>query len=241
MFSSIDIQKELIKTREKHEKVFQRLSGEVQAALNRGKRADEYIMSRLRSAPKPGKSDINPNLLDKSRVFSIDDIKTICIHYRLRFLDSKYFKTEELPYDAVIAIKKLEKHLGNEVKHLKIAGPANFFKLEDSNKDPLLFARIDESNYYLIHKWGKDLKWYNKILAYPLRSILSLLLSMVLTGLPLVFFVPHIFFRTHAQVEYYQMLYFSAFIIYTFFVMVFVGFTFYKKFSMVCWNSPYFN
>jgi hypothetical protein len=161
MFTPVDIQEELIRTRQKHERIFRRLTEEVQEALKQGKQADEYIVNRLRSTPKPGKTNINPDLLEKSRIFSIDDIKTICIQYRLRFLDSKYFKMEELPYDAVTAVKKLEKHLGEEVNHLKIMGAAKFFKLQDRNKDPLLFARIDESNYYLIHKWGKDLKWYN--------------------------------------------------------------------------------
>ena len=241
MFSPVDIQDELIRVRQKHEKVFRQLANEVDMALKQGKQADEYIVSRLRSAPKPGKANINPELLEKSRIFSIDDIKTICIQYRLRFLDSKYFNIEELPYDAVIAVKKLEKHLGEEVNHLKIMAAAKFFKLEDSNKDPLLFARIDETNYYLIHKWGKDLAWYNKILAYPLRSIVSLLASMIVIGLPTVFFTPFIFFHTQKEVEYYQMLYLAALVVYMIFVMVFGGFTFYKKFSKVCWNTPYFN
>jgi hypothetical protein len=241
MFSPVDIQEELIKARQKHEKVFRMLSAQVEEALKQGKQADEYIVSRLQSTPKPGKSNINPELLEKSRIFSIDDIKTICVNYRLRFLDSKYFKIEELPYDAVIAVKKLEKHLGEEVGALKIMGAAKFFKLEDSNKDPLLFARIDDNNYYLIHKWGKDLAWYNKIIAYPFKDIFSLLASMIIVGLPLVIFVPLIIFHTAKEVQYYQMLYFAAFVVYTIFVMVFGGFTFYKQFSKVCWRSPYFN
>jgi len=241
MFTSVDIQNELIKARQKHAEVQGALMNEVQSALKQGKQADEYILSRLRTAPKPGKSNINPELLEKNRIFSVDDIKSICIDYRLRFLDSKYFKMEELPYDAVIAVKNLEKHLGEEVKHLKIMGAAKFFKLEDRNKDPLLFARIDETNYYLIHKWGKDFAWYNKILVYPFRSILALLMSMLIVGLPIVFLTPLLFFHTAKDIQYYQMLYLAAFTVYTFFVMVFGGFTFYKKFSKICWNSPYFN
>jgi hypothetical protein len=241
MFSPVDIQEELIKARQKHEEVQSSLLREVDTALKQGRQADEYVLSRLHSSPKPGKSNINPELLEKNRIFSVDDIKTICVNYRLRFLDSKYFKMDELPYDALVAVKNLEKHLGEEVKHLKIMGAAKFFKLEDSNKDPLLFARIDESNYYLIHKWGKDLAWYNKILSFPFRSILSLLVSMIVVGLPIVFLVPLILFHTAKEVQYYQMLYLAAFTVYTFFVMVFGGFTFYKKFSKVCWNSPYFN
>ncbi len=241
MFSRIDIQEELIKARQKHAQVQGVLMREVNDALKQGKQADEYILSRLRSAPKPGKSNINPELLEKDRIFSVDDIKTICVHYRLRFLDSKYFKMDELPYDAVIAVKNLEKHLGEDVSHLKIMGAAKFFKLEDRNNDPLLFARIDETNYYLIHKWGNDMEWYNKILAFPFRSILSLLISMAVIGLPVVFLLPLFIFHTAKEIQYYQMLYLAAFVVYAFFIMVFGGFTFYKKFSKICWNSPYFN
>ncbi len=241
MFSPVDIQEELIKARQKHEQVQLSLMREVNAAIKEGKQADEYILSRLRTAPKPGKSNINPELLDKNRIFSVDDIKTICVNFRLRFLDTKYFKIEELPYDAVIAVKNLEKHLGEDVKHMKIMAAAKFFKLEDSNKDPMLFARIDDTNYYLIHKWGKDLAWYNKLLAYPLRSIVSLLVTMTVIGLPLVIITPLLLFHTAKEVKYYQMLYLAAFLVYSFFIMVFGGFTFYKRFSKICWNSPYFN
>jgi hypothetical protein len=241
MFSPVDIQEQLIKTRQKHERIFHRLDEEIKAALKQGKQADEYIVNRWRTAPRPGKANINPDLLEKSRIFSIDDIKAICIEYRLRFLDSKFFKMEELPYEAVLAVKNLEKHLGEEVHHLKIMGAPKFFKLEDRNKDPLLFARIDETNYYLIHKWGNDMAWYNKIIAFPFRSIMSLLISMMAVGLPIVFFLPLILFHTARDIQYYQMLYMAALVVYTVFVMVFGGFTFYKKFSRICWNSPYFN
>jgi hypothetical protein len=241
MFSPVDIQDELIKTRHRHEEVHGALMREVQSALKQGKHADEYVLSRLRNAPKPGKSNINSELLEKDRIFSIDDIKTVCIDYRLRFLDTQYFKMEELPYDAILALKKLEKHLGEDVRHLKIMGAAKFFKLEDRNKDPLLFASIDETNYYLIHKWGKDFSWYNKILAYPFRSVVSLLLTMIIIGLPAVFLIPLLVFHTSKEVQYYQMLFLAAFVVYAIFVTVFGGFTFYKKFSKICWNSPYFN
>jgi len=63
MFSPVDIQEELIRTRDKHDRIFRKLSEEVSSALKQGKQADEYIVSRLRSAPKPGKANINPELL----------------------------------------------------------------------------------------------------------------------------------------------------------------------------------
>ncbi len=241
MFTPVDIQKELIKTKQKHEEAHNLLLKQVNAALKKGQQVDEYIMKKLRSAPKPGRWDVDPELLDKNKIFSIDDIREVCIAYRLRFLDTRYYKMEELPYDAVIAIKELEQKTGSEIKATKIAAPAGFFRLEDSNKDPMLFARIDNTNYYLIHKWGKDIAWYKKILVFPLRSVTTLFMTMVGFGLPLALFLPYLFWHTPDDVIYYQRLMLSVVVIYTLFTMVFGGFTFYKKFSKVCWNSPYFN
>jgi hypothetical protein len=241
MFSNIDIQDELVKTRQKHAQLVYSLKQQVDAALKKGVEVDDFILKRLKTAPKPGKWNINPELLDKNKLFSVDDIKDVCIEYRLRFLDSKYFKMEELPYDAVIAIKNLEKELGKEITHMKIVASAKYFKLEDVHKDPLLFAEVDENNYYLIHKWGNDFSWYKKWLSFPFRSVWSLLLTLIVIGLPLSFIIPAIVFHNPEDVSYYQMLYLAAFTVYTLFTMVFGGFTFYKKFSKVCWNTPYFN
>ena len=45
--------------------------------------------------------------LPKTRIYHIDHIKKVCIDYRLRFLDIKYFKNI-LPIEALNIIKKLE-------------------------------------------------------------------------------------------------------------------------------------
>jgi|SRR6185437_54385 len=241
MFTPVNIQEELIRTKQKHEEAHRSLLRQVEAITKKGQQVDDYIMKKLRSGPKPGKWDVNPALLDKNKIFSLDDIKAVCIAYRLRFLDTKYFKMEELPYDAVIAIKELEQKVGTEIKATRIAAPSSFFKLEDRNKDPMLFARIDDTNFYLIHKWGQDIAWYKKLLVYPLRSITTLFISMLVIGFPIAVFLPYLLWNTEKDIQYYQQLLLSALVIYTLFTLVFGGFTFYKKFSRVCWNSPYFN
>ena len=230
-----------MKSRHKHAEAQQSLMRQVDAAMKKGVEVDEFILKRLKTSPKPGKWDINSDLLDKNRIFSLDDIKTVCINYRLRFLDSKYFKQEELPYDAIAATKTLEKELGHEVKHFKIVANEKFFKLEDANKDPMLFAQINETNFYLIHKWGTDFKWYKKWLSFPMRSIPSLLITVIVVGLTLSIVLPYIFGKTEADVAYYQTMGLAFVTIYSLFTGVFGGITFYKRFSRVCWNSPYFN
>ena len=88
---------------------------------------------------------------------------------------------------------------------------------------------------------GSDFSWYKKWLSYPMRSVWSLLVTLIVIGLPFSIIAPALIFRTSEKIVYYQQLYLAAFVIYTAFTMVFGGFTFYKKFSRVCWNSPYFN
>ena len=241
MFESVDIHNELVKAKVKHQEVQRSLLRQAEESIKKGQKVDEYIMKRLQAAPKPGKWDVNLDKLDKYKIFSTDDIKAVCITFRLRFLDTKYLHMEELPYDAIVAIKELEKLAGAEIKHTKIAAPSKFFKLEDSNKDPMLFAQIDDNNYYLIHKWGNDLAWYKKILAYPLRSVTTLFITMIGVGIPMALFVPYIFWHTQEDITYYQRFFLAAAVVYAFFMLVFGGFTFYKRFSKVSWNSPYFN
>lgn len=38
-----------------------------------------------------------------------------------------------------------------------IAAPSESFELQDRPVDPLLFCRLDDNNFYLVHKWGNDL------------------------------------------------------------------------------------
>lgn len=130
MFSSVNIHNELAKAKKKHQEGQRSLLQQADEMLKQGKQVDAYILKRLQAAPKPGKWEINVDKLDKNRIFSLDDIKSVCITFRLRFLDTKYYKMEELPYDALVAIKELEKQVGAEVKNTRIAAPSKFFKLE---------------------------------------------------------------------------------------------------------------
>jgi hypothetical protein len=241
MFSLVNIQDELLKTRRKHAQVQHSLIQQVEEAKKKGIAIDEFLLKRLHNAPKPGKWQVNSELLDKKKIFSVDDIKSICIQYRLRFLDSKYFKIEGLPTEEVKAIKNLEKELGKEIRSVKMLASLNSFRQENINNTMLLFAEMDENNFYLVHKLGNGFSRYKKIISFPFRSILSLLITCIIIGLPVAFIVPAFIFNTPEKVQYYQMLYLAGFTVSVVFIMVFGGFTFYKKFSRICWNRPYFN
>ncbi len=82
----------------------------------------------------------NFDLLESENIYHIEHIKQICIDYRLRFLDSKYFKGD-IPPEAISKIKQLEKQHNSELTGFKIVAPSKLFKLKDKD-DPLLFVPL---------------------------------------------------------------------------------------------------
>src|SRR5699024_4912956 len=126
------------------------------------------------------------DLLEPDRIFHADQIKRICTVYRLRFLDSSYFK-DELPYEAIGKTKHLQKTHETTLSGFKILAPASSFRLRNAD-DPLLFAPMGYGYYYLIHKWGNDLSAWRKIVMWPLRNldcmvVLLFVLSIALTAI----------------------------------------------------------
>ncbi|MFN4299480.1 MAG: hypothetical protein ACK4EX_07090 [Thermaurantimonas sp.] len=96
----------------------------------------------------------------------------------MRFLDASRF-ANEIPEDAFEEIRKIQ---GIEQKNLdgfKIVAPASMFHLIQKDKDPMLFLDMGNGAYYLIHKWGKDLKVWRKWLVYPMRSFETFLATLI--------------------------------------------------------------
>ena len=116
--------------------------------------------------------------LEQDRIFHIDNIKKTCIDFRLRFLDSRYFKNK-IPQAAFDEINRLNTLHDTRLGNFKIMAPSKLFNLEDTD-DPLLFAPIGNGYYYLIHKWGKDLHPFRKLMMWPFKSIANLFVLILL-------------------------------------------------------------
>ena len=122
---------------------------------------------------------------DKTRVFSTEEIKSLCITYGLRFLPISKFKGEidqELPakvnefeeiYNKII--------FGDDTNHrydernfthnkFMVCAPASSFNLSERDRDPLLFYPIGNGDYFLVHKWGGDISAWNAIKSWRHRS-----------------------------------------------------------------------
>lgn len=216
----------------------QKILDEVFQILEKDRQSTERIQLSLSG----GKSNIinhfDFDLLDTHKIYHLAQIKQICIDYRLRFLDSKYFKGE-IPNEAVAKIKKLEKEHGIEIKGYKIIAPSKLFKLADKD-DPLLLVPIGNNYFYLIHKWGNDLHPFRKALMWPFKSILNLTTLILIASYLVTLLVPNgLFSKSSSSAEFWIIYFFMFKSIAA--VVIFYGFALGKNFNPAIWNSKYFN
>ena len=178
------------------------------------------------------------DLLETDRIYHINEIRNICIDYRLRFLESKYFKGQ-IPQEAISKIKSLEKEHEIEVKGYKIIAPSKLFKLEDKD-DPLLFAPIGNEYFYLIHQWGNDLHPLRKLLMWPFKNIINLTFLVVAISFLATLMIPSgLFSKSDSVLEFWILFFFMFKCIAS--VVIFYGFALGKNFNPAIWNSKYFN
>lgn len=243
MFQPVDIRQELQKARTKRKVNEDKLLKEAEALLREGKYVDEELRQRLSSSDH-SKIAVDLEGLDEKDIYSLDDISRICIRYRLRFLDTKYFKPE-FPYDALIKIKALERANETKIEKFKIVAPGEAFSLEDANKDPLLFAELGDGSYYLLHKWGTDLSWYRRILTWPLQDLSTFFITLVAVCAVLAFSLPNDMIvrseKLYDNIFEFRMLFMTQCVIGLFFFIVFIGMAFHKSFSSMDWDSKCFN
>ena len=198
----------------------------------------ERIEENITTSIGTPNNNFNINLLHNSRIYHINDIKKICIDYRLRFLDAKYFKGE-IPAEALSKIKTLEKEHDLKLKGFKIIAPSKLFKLEDKD-DPLLFAPIGNGYHYLIHQWGNDLHPLRKMLMWPFKGMVNLaILVLILSFLATLLIPDGLFSKSNSTTEFLIINFFMFKCIAS--VVIFYGFALGKNFNPAIWNSKYFN
>ena len=198
----------------------------------------ERIAENITMSNGAPNNSFNFDLLERSRIYHINDIKKICIDYRLRFLDSKYFKGD-IPVEALSKIKALEKEHDLKIKGFKIIAPSKLFKLEDKD-DPLLFAPIGNGYHYLIHQWGNDLHPLRKIIMWPFKGMVNLTILVLLLSFLVTLLIPDgLFSKSNSTTEFWISNFFMFKCIAS--VVIFYGFALGKNFNPAIWNSKYFN
>lgn len=211
---------------------------QVEAIFSREDQKNSRILNTLENGTPIEKNDFIFDQLDSNNIYHIDQIKKICIDYRLRFLASKYFKGK-LPQEALSKIKDLEKTHDLELKGFKIIAPSKLFKLENAD-DPLLFAPMGNNYYYLIHKWGEDLHPFRKFMMWFFKSFENLIVLTFLVSVLLTFMIPQGLFSKENTSSEYVMIFFFMFKSVAA-VVLFYGFALGKNFNTAIWNSKYFN
>jgi hypothetical protein len=201
---------------------------------------DQVIIDSLQKENEPNILSLLE--LNAAEVYSLAEIEKICIRHRLRFLPSKHFNAR-FPYEAIEQIKLLENKYHCTLSDFHIMAPASLFKLEDPEKDPVLFARINESQFLFIHKWGRDMSPLRRLIVYPLRNLESYVTFLISFVFMLSMLVPENWLmRTDAmkdQIVQLRILFFFHYMILLGGMSIFFGFSFYKNFSESVWKSKY--
>jgi hypothetical protein len=185
-----------------------------------------------------GINNFNLDLLESNRIFHLADIEKLCIDYRLRFLDSNYFKGE-IPYETLIKIKALEKEQEISLKGFKIAAPSKLFKLKNAD-DPLMFAPMGNDYFYLIHKWGNDLHPLRKIMMWPFKHLENFTGVLLVLSFLIALLIPDGLFSPQQTTTQFFMIFFFAFK-WVAGLSIFYGFKKGKNFSSAIWRSKYYN
>ena len=202
-----------------------------------------YKLDKLRTKTSVNKIALTKNnfkidKIDANRIYHIDQIKKICIDYRLRFLDANLFKGQ-FPIEAVEEIKVIEKTHQTELTSLKMMAPSKLFKLENAD-DPLLFAPMGNGYYFLIHQWGNDLHPLRKFLVWPFKNLITMCIAILAGSFLLSFFVPLSVFTSNPTTSDFFLIYFFMFKSVAA-IVIYYTFARGKNVSQAIWNSKYYN
>ncbi len=232
-----NLQSQLIKIRDR--KVTEKhLLNEINNIFTRIQKEDEAVLKEIHHGNRADDNGFDPDLLETSRIFHLDHIYRLCVDYRLRFLDSVLFKAD-VPYEALIEIKDLEKAHGTSLRGFKIVAPSKAFKLRNAD-DPLLFAPIGNGYYYLIHKWVNDLNPFRKLLMWPFKTLENFIFLLLISSFLTALLIPEgMFSREQTSTEFFMLFFF----VFKWFagLSIFYGFKMGKNFSTEIWNSKYYN
>ena len=241
MFDSINLENELFKIREYNPQE------ELDSVLEAFKdlfRADWETERRISQTLQNGSLNqtiLQTDKLNPNQIFELNDIRKLCLKYRLRFLPTRYFNSP-FPTEAIDAVKRLEKELSSEISNFMIVAPSKLFKLEDANSDPLLFVPLSDTKFYLVHKWGNDLSWHRRLLAWPLKSFPNLAATISLFSIVVTTLLPGFILSASTRFFSFGRMFFLIWCLLTLSALVsYLWFTLNQKFSEDAWNCKHFN
>ena len=183
--------------------------------------------------------EYNLSKIDSNKLFHVNQIKKICIDYRLRFLELNLFKGK-VPKKAYQNLEKFKADHPNLKFDLKIMAPSKLFELENYD-DPLLFASLGNGYYYLIHKWGNDLSFFRKISVWPFKNLVNILTFISIISLVITALVPGNIFYYDGKPGTQFFITFLFILKSVIAIFIYYGFSLGKNFNEFIWNRKYFN
>jgi len=183
--------------------------------------------------------DYNPDKIDSNRLFHVDQIRKICIDYRLRFLDFNFFKGG-VPDEAYTKLKEFELNHPDLDLNIKMMAPTKLFQLENYD-DPLMFVSLGNNYYYLIHKWGNDMSYFRKMFMWPFKNIYNILVYLAIISLFFTTFVPDgiFFYKNNPEIQFFVVFLFMFKSLAA--IFIYFGFAMGKNFNENIWNSKFYN
>ena len=183
--------------------------------------------------------DYNPDKIDSNRLFHVDQIRKICIDYRLRFLDFNFFKGG-VPDEAYTKLKEFELNHPDLDLNIKMMAPTKLFQLENYD-DPLMFVSLGNNYYYLIHKWGNDMSYFRKMFMWPFKNIYNILVYIAIISLFFTTFVPDgiFFYKNNPEIQFFVVFLFMFKSLAA--IFIYFGSAMGKNFNENIWNSKFYN
>ena len=183
--------------------------------------------------------DYNPDKIDSNRLFHVDQIRKICIDYRLRFLDFNFFKGG-VPDEAYTKLKEFELNHPDLDLNIKMMAPTKLFQLENYD-DPIMFVSLGNNYYYMIHKWGNDMSYFRKLFMWPFKNIYNILIYIAIISLLFTSFVPDgiFFYKNNPEIQFFVVFLFMFKSLAA--IFIYFGFAMGKNFNENIWNSKFYN
>jgi hypothetical protein len=215
----------------------------MEISLPRTNLQNELLKAKKRSSTSKNQQFFNleydVSKLNGDNLFHVDQIKKICIDYRLRFLDVKLFKGK-IPSEAFMKLDRFKNNHPDLNFELRIMAPSKLFELENYD-DPLLFASLGDGYYYLIHKWGNDLSFFRKLSVWPFKNLVNILIFISIISLLITAMVPGniFYYENNPGAEFFITFLFILKSVIA--IFIYYGFSLGKNFNEFIWNKKYFN
>jgi len=238
MFGKIDIDTQLRKIRKEQRKEEDQLLAKAQQILRDDLFSEEKVLKNLKQYNQLI-DVVNEDEAEADRIFTTSEIKELATKYRLKFLESRFYK-EDFPYEAIIRIKEINSSQGKDLKLFRVLATPELFLGKNPKSQCSLFAKTNYDNYYLLHRWGNEkISEKRKWLYWPLRSFETLMFSIILFTLCLTLSLPTDLITLDNQAEYWSGYRGAAFfhlLIFDTAVTVYFAFAFSLNFSNTVWN-----